>query len=98
MSEQEIIDRLVVPALKRANAELPGFHVDHPGRGTLLFGSAGEMNDSLLLISFILLLEEQIEQATGRKFTISADDLYRERSFPFASVESLALYLSARLG
>jgi acyl carrier protein len=63
---------------------------------TQLFGCSGNL-DSIGLVTFLVMLEQQLENKLGRPFTIAEDRaLSRDRS-PFLTVESLAEYLKEKL-
>ena len=58
-----------------------------------LFGDKG-MLDSLSLVSLIILVEEQISNATGVIITLADERALSQKNSPFRNVNSLAKYIS----
>lgn len=60
---------------------------------TLLFGPESVL-DSLAFVSFIIAIEEQIFQKTGKQVSLVDERAMSQRNSPFRTVESLSKYIS----
>ena len=60
---------------------------------TRLFGQGGQL-DSLDLVRFVFLVEEEVQQKAGKSVALTDEKAMSQRSSPFASVGSLADYIS----
>lgn len=67
-------------------------HLDK-NQNTVLFGDGGKL-DSLGLVTFILTVENKIEEAFGKRITLASEVAFSKRETPFASVDSLAEYIN----
>lgn len=64
--------------------------------GTLLFGDGGVL-DSLALVTLIVLCEQSVEDSFGVTVSLADEKALSQRRSPFASIGSMADYLSARM-
>lgn len=62
------------------------------GRKTRLYGGDGKL-DSLALVSFIVMLEESLEEKTGFSLILADERAMSRRTSPFASVGLLTDYV-----
>jgi len=60
---------------------------------TRLFGPGGNL-DSLDLVRLVFLVEEAVQQQTGRTVALTDEKAMSQRSSPFATVASLTDYLA----
>jgi acyl carrier protein len=68
---------------------------DHPipvAPDTRLFGQGGQL-DSLDLVRFVFLVEETVQEKTGKNIALTDEKAMSQRTSPFASVTSLADYI-----
>lgn len=97
MTESEILDQVVMYALKRANAEIPNLRLDNVTESTPLYGLSGAVLDSLNLVSFVFLLENIVEEKWQKKITITTADVLNNDHPPFANVLTLSKFLKEKL-
>ena len=97
MTEGQIMEKVLLPAIQRANLTLPNFCVEHPTDETALYGNDRALLDSLNLVSFVFIVEEILEKAAGRSVTISAADVLNQEVNPFSSLRALAIFLTSKL-
>lgn len=62
-----------------------------------LYGTESSLLDSLGLVSFLFILEEVIEQETGRKIKFSAEDIMSPAINPFSSIKEMVSWLAKML-
>lgn len=97
MTESEILELIIEPALHSACMNVPGVSGLPIQSLTPLFGSEGALLDSLNLIQFIFILEDEIKRRSGREIRFSlADFLYGDAN-PFSSVGSLSILIQQRI-
>jgi hypothetical protein len=96
MTESEILEQIVMYAIKRANAEIPNLRLDNVNETTPLYGPAGSVLDSLNLVSFVFLLENIIEEKMQKKITITTADVLNTEHPPFANMLTLSKFLKEK--
>lgn len=97
MKENEILETIVFPALRTAHATMPGLSLENPSPGLVLYGADGAVLDSLNLVSFVFILEEEVRKASGKNVTITVHDLIGQDVNPFSSLPALATFLRAKI-
>ncbi len=83
---------IIYKALDIINEELEEKIVKDPE--TKLFGSEGFL-DSIGLVNLITIIEEFVEEQTGKYITIANEKVMLEGSSPFKSVEALERHVTA---
>jgi hypothetical protein len=96
LSEAEIMRQVVLPTIERAKVQIPYFACENPTDETPLYGVAHAVMDSLNLVTFIFLLEEQIQRAKNQSFTIDTQDILNQSDNPFANLKSLTRFLKIK--
>lgn len=96
MTESEILEQIVMFAIKRANAEIPNLRLDDVNETTPLYGPSGSVLDSLNLVSFVFLLENIVEEKMHKKLTISTADVLNNEHPPFANILTLSKFLKEK--
>lgn len=91
---KEKILNAVYNAIDEINAGLP----DELSKSedTVLFGTGGKL-DSLALVTFIVSVESNIEEAFDRQITLANETALSSEKSPFASVSALANYIEQLL-
>jgi D-alanine--poly(phosphoribitol) ligase subunit 2 len=93
MVKSEIVETIV--RAMRDNAA--GRPLPEPlGEGTVLFGKSGVL-DSLGLITLVVEVEAQINDATGASIVIANERAMSQQSSPFRTVGALAQYVEMLL-
>lgn len=81
----------------RATEEIPGFEAE-PVSGLALFDVPGALLDSLNLISFVFIIEDEFERITGKKTKITTEDVLKSTETPFQTTDTLEAFLARRIG
>jgi hypothetical protein len=97
MDENKIYELIITPALQRADEEMPNFELSQMKRETPLYGVQGAMLDSLNLISFVFIVEEEFERVSGKKLKVTTQDVLNPSNPPFANINALILFLKGKL-
>jgi len=96
MSGSETSDR-ILQAIYRAvdvvNEERPKDKGLQKSPQTTLFGKGGQL-DSLGLVSFIVEVEQQVEEELGVSITLADERAMSQQKSPFLTIQSLARYVS----
>lgn len=96
MTENEILEQIVMHAFRRANAEIPNLRLGIVNESTPLYGPLGSVLDSLNLVSFVFLLENVIEEKMHKKITITTADVLNTEHPPFANILTLSKFLKEK--
>ena len=86
----DVLSDILYPTVEGARA-LPGFDKLQASPHSPLFGDGGL--DSMGLVSFIVMVEERIEDVTGVALTLASDKAMSRRTSPFQSLGTLAEYV-----
>lgn len=97
MSDTSNVLQAVYAALDQLNRQRPADRRLAKEPTTLLLGPEGQL-DSLGLVTFIVAVEEQIEDLFGRRVSLTDDRILADDNGPMHSVETLATYIRATLG
>lgn len=97
MSLEKIMEHIIQPALDRAGDLIPYFEVPKEPSRLILFGLPGAVLDSLNLVSFVFILEEEVERATGVQIKITTQDVIETETPPFSSLGNLEQFLSRKI-
>lgn len=95
MDVPQLAREIVASAVGRANTEIAGFEVDlHDA--VALFDGPGAVLDSLGLITFVFILEEEFAAKAHRSMKITTQDLLNGQA-PFKTVASLIAFMGEKL-
>ncbi|MES2527132.1 MAG: hypothetical protein V4598_08585 [Bdellovibrionota bacterium] len=92
MNHNEIVTKIIAASFQRANNEIPGFEAT-PSPELPMFDVPGAILDSLNLITFVFILEDEIKKATGLKVKITTEDVLNNSESPFRSVQGISDFL-----
>src|SRR5262245_7002923 len=95
MKRDEIL-AAVFTAVERANALRPPGDQIPPREDAALFGDGGRL-DSLGLVSFVLDVEDLVNEATGRSVVLSDDRAMSQSRSPFRTIGDFVEYVAQRL-
>lgn len=87
-----VIDELIGPVLDEILPPLAS-----GPRPEILYGPEGCL-DSMGLLRLVVMLEERIEEKTGRAIKLVSNEALSQTRSPFASVASLEAYIAGLLG
>ena len=96
MSGSETSDRIlqaIYRAVDLVNEERPAGKGLQKSPQTTLFGKGGQL-DSLGLVSFIVEVEQQVEEELGVSITLADERAMSQQKSPFLTIQSLADYVS----
>ena len=83
-------------AVDRVNAELPDERRLNKAPQTVLFGKGGGL-DSLGLVSFIVEVEQELEEEFGVGVTLADERAMSQKNSPFLTLQTLEEYVSLLL-
>lgn len=93
----EVLERVVLPAAREAAAtwaKAATAFTPHPE--TRLLGSGASL-DSLGAVTFVVEVEERLAEEYGRDLTLASEHAMSRRHSPFATLGTLAEYISELL-
>lgn len=76
---------------------MPNFFMKSIDKSIVLYGKPNAVLDSLNLVSFVFLLEEEIESVLNKKIIISTQDVLNTDNPPFSSVENLSEFILKKI-
>lgn len=94
MSLHDDIAATIYKAIDDVNAQLPSSNRLRKEPATKLFGREGGL-DSLSLVNLIVALERHMESRFGKAVSLSSPEVLLAENTPFASVQTLASYLTS---
>lgn len=97
MTEKEILDQIIMPAIMRADLEIAHLKLSGVNESTPLYGPVGSVLDSLNLVSFVFLLENVIEEKLQKKIEITTADVLNTDHPPFANILTLSKFLKNKI-
>lgn len=97
MNTTDIRNNILLPAIARANESMPNFFLDKIDDSVVFYGRPKAILDSLNLVSFVFILEEQIEESLKVKITITTQDVLDTETAPFANLENLSQFLLGKV-
>lgn len=86
-----VLTDIVYPAVEEARQSLPSASKLESTPECRLYGNG---LDSLGLVQLIVMVEERIEDATKIALTLASDKAMSRRSSPFATMQTLADYIT----
>ncbi|MEQ1721814.1 MAG: hypothetical protein ABL930_01470 [Pseudobdellovibrio sp.] len=93
MTTDLIIEKIIAPCLKKASLGIPNVSEIKSFDGLILYGEESAVLDSLNLVGFIFLIEEQIQATFGVDIKFSAEDILNTDARPFLNIKNLSLFL-----
>lgn len=97
MAEQAKALQAVYRAIERVNRQRSSDRQLARDPSTRLTGPGGQL-DSLGLVTFVVALEQEVEEAFGESITLTDDRLLSDDDGVFATVASLAAYIERASG
>ena len=92
------VTTIIERTLGRAENELTGVRLKNITPDQNFFGGSGAALDSLNLVSFIFILEDEILSVTGKKLKVSTNDILDKQEAPFRNLRSMEAWLTRKLG
>ena len=92
----EKIREAIYHAVDGMNEQLPKGRTLEKSPQTILFGKGGQL-DSLGLVSFIVEVEQKIEEELGVSITLADERAMSQKSSPFLTLQTLSEYVSLLL-
>ncbi len=90
------LSEILTGSLNRAINEIPGADfIDVEMK--ILFGKPDAILDSLNLVSFVFILEEEVERLTGMTIKITTQDVLNSEAPPFMNLLTLKQFLSKKV-
>ncbi len=97
MTVSEKTLQAIYSALDELNRQRPSDRRLPRDKKTALTGASGAL-DSLELVTFVVAVEQRIEDAFGESVTLTDADLWARENGPFTTVGTLATYIEGALG
>ena len=89
----EKIRQAIYRAVEETNEQLPQGRQLEKSPDTVLFGKGGQL-DSLGLVSFIVEVEQKIEEELGVSITLADERAMSQKNSPFMTLGALTEYVS----
>lgn len=96
MPDQELVRAIVLDALGALNQQRAVADRFSPARDTIVYGEDGAL-DSLELVTFIMEVEQRLEERLGASVALADDRAVSRRVSPFRSVPSFVDFIVSRL-
>lgn len=93
MIDQERIQKAIYIAVDKVNKQLPGGTKLEKSADAILYGASGVL-ESLDFVTFIMEIEEQIQEEFGVDLMITDENLLSKEKSPFSTLGTLTEYLS----
>ena len=91
------VKKVIEQTLARARNELSGVRLNELTPDQNFFGGEAAALDSLNLVSFIFILEDEIKSVTGKSFKVSTNDILNKEEAPFKNLRSMEMWLTRKL-
>lgn len=96
MSEQEILKIVISKFVEFVNENDLEITQKDINKSTRLIGSSSSI-DSMDLVSFVVEMEQVIEELTSKEIQLASERAMSRRSSPFISLESLSIFIKELL-
>ena len=93
MGNRNKIENLLFSTVKEINTQLPKEKQLTKSSNTVLFGNNGKL-DSLGLVNFLVMVEQNIEDEFDISLTIADDRAMSQKHSPFRTISTLANYIN----
>lgn len=97
MDVSKIPSKIISAALFRAQNELPDFGLTVEDASTPIFGTPDAVIDSLNLVSFIFILEDEFKKITGKDLKITTENIINSDAPPFQNLKTLEVFLEEKI-
>jgi hypothetical protein len=97
MNREDVLNKVIYPTIKKANVSMPNFFMDKVDENVVFYGRPNAILDSLNLVSFVFLIEEEVENVFNKKITITTQDVLDTENPPFGSINNLVDFLTKKL-
>ncbi len=92
----EKIKLVLKSSVERADFELAGVRLIDLKPDQPLFGGKGSALDSLNLVAFIFIIEDEFRKITGKTIKISTQDILSKEECPFRNLGTLFSWLDKK--
>jgi hypothetical protein len=92
----DIFKEILIPALEEAKASMAKGRTFEIGPNLALMGKESAF-DSLAFVSFIVTVEEQVYNVTGKTISLVDDKAFSSKNSPFQTAGTLASYISEKI-
>lgn len=92
----DILKDLLYPTVAEAKEELDAAEGLRADPEAPLFGQEGGL-DSLGLVQFVVMVEDRLEDLSGRRLTLVSEQAMSRRASPFSTLGALAAHVEALL-
>ena len=96
MKKRKTIENVIINAVQEINEQLPQEQQLGQSTKTVLFGKDGKL-DSLGLVSFLVIIEQNIEDEFDVSITIADERAMSQKHSPFRTIGTLADYIDMLL-
>lgn len=93
MSEKEIVQECIFKTVEEWNSDEDNSKIPKADRNASLLGENGSL-DSLGIVNFIVLVEENLEKKFNKSITLANEDAMTNEKSPFETIGSLIDYSS----
>lgn len=76
---------------------MPHFNLENVDSSTVFYGLPGAVLDSLNLVSFVFIIEDEVERVTKKPIKITTEDVLETQTPPFANIENLCHFLQSKM-
>lgn len=97
INDHSVRENVIMPAIQKANETMPNFFLSKIDENIVFYGRPKAILDSLNLVSFVFILEEQVENYFKIKITITTQDVLDTETAPFASFDNLSQFLLLKI-
>ncbi|MGZ3691212.1 MAG: hypothetical protein ACXVAX_06900 [Pseudobdellovibrio sp.] len=97
MQTSDVLQSVVLPSLKSAFEIIPHLATTENPSSAVLYGEEGALFDSINLVNFIFIVEEQISKTLKTDFKFSTEDILNTEERPFLSADNLARFLQNKI-
>ena len=94
---ENITDKIIRPCLLKTDQRFSELSLLTDLNETVLFGAEGAILDSLNLVAFIFLIEEQVQAVFKMDIKFTPDDILNNELAPFLSVKNMGNFVRKKL-
>lgn len=96
-SQDQIIETIIKPCLEKANVFIPHVEVKNNLENVIFYGQEQAILDSLNLVNFIFLIEEQVLEVYKTNLKFETEDILNTELKPFLNVNNLSKFLELKM-
>jgi hypothetical protein len=97
VDEKSVYQDVLLPALEKARDTIPFFETGDSLDKLVLYGAPGAVLDSLNLVTFVFMLEEEVAARYQHEIKITTQDVLDTDTAPFSSLENLSRFLVKKI-